>query len=109
MGARCLTIHPGPAARGPISNFAWRYWNVTRERRLGRGLAALLGESLDAPEDRQQPEEHPAPRLHQPTEEAGHVEPPAIQHSEAVETDFIRLGVYDIDDNPFQPRRDFSE
>jgi ParB family transcriptional regulator, chromosome partitioning protein len=28
-------------------NFAWRYWIVTKDRRLGRGLAALLGTPVD--------------------------------------------------------------
>ena len=35
---------PGPRHAGHTSNFAWRYWNVTKERRLGRGLEALLGQ-----------------------------------------------------------------
>ena len=33
-----------PRALGHTWNFAWRYWNVTKERRLGRGLEALLGQ-----------------------------------------------------------------
>ena len=31
-------------AHGPMWNFAWRYSNVNKERRLGRGLEALLGQ-----------------------------------------------------------------
>ena len=38
-------IDYAPRARGPghTWNFAWRYSNVTKEKRLGRGLEALLG------------------------------------------------------------------
>ena len=32
------------AVPGHTLNFAWRYWNVTKEKRLGRGLEALLGQ-----------------------------------------------------------------
>ena len=41
---RCvLDYAPRSRAREPTLNFAWRFWNVSKERRFGRGLAALLG------------------------------------------------------------------
>src|SRR4051812_3653202 len=46
MGNRCLTILPAVEARGHTLNSAWRYSSVTNQRRLGRGLEALLGRPL---------------------------------------------------------------
>ncbi len=43
-GLTVIDYAPARAARGPTLNFAWRYWIVTKERRLGRGLEALLGQ-----------------------------------------------------------------
>jgi ParB family chromosome partitioning protein len=74
---------------------------------LGRGLAALLGGPLDdvGPGD-------PAGtgQLHQPAPAS----PPSQGESaDSAEQDpaggLIELNVYEIDDNPFQPRRDFSQ
>jgi len=57
---------------------------VTKERRLGRGLEALLGRPLE-----------PA---------APHVAPaPAGEHS------LVPVSVYEIDRSPYQPRRDFDD
>lgn len=72
---------------------------MNKDRRLGRGLAALLGTPLD---------------------EAGQVAEPLQQEladSEGLSLeaptdqpqDTVQLNVYEIDDNPFQPRREFSE
>jgi ParB family chromosome partitioning protein len=64
---------------------------VSKEKRLGRGLEALLGKQMEGGAE--------APMsLHYPTstEEA----PPAGQ---------LKVGVYDIERNPFQPRREFDE
>ncbi len=90
---------------------------MNKDRRLGRGLAALLGAPLDegiestggtgavaAPQV-------PAPQTPSPTT-ASPVEAPADEPSQAnpVATgQLLQLDVYQIDDNPFQPRRDFSE
>ncbi|MBI3462311.1 MAG: ParB/RepB/Spo0J family partition protein [Planctomycetes bacterium] len=60
---------------------------MTRERRLGRGLEALLGRPADAPAA--------GPQLHVVREPA----PDGLAY----------LGVYDIDANPFQPRQDFEQ
>ncbi|HUY88820.1 MAG TPA: ParB/RepB/Spo0J family partition protein [Pirellulales bacterium] len=64
---------------------------MSKERRLGRGLEALLSKPLDGSAE--------APlSLHYPT---GTTEaaPPSQQ----------KVGVYDIERNPFQPRREFDE
>lgn len=80
---------------------------MAKERRLGRGLAALLGENRD--ENLESPVT--------PTRSASTFTPPAPDPSPAprakydapVENELLMLGVHDIDDNPFQPRREFSE
>ena len=43
-GLTVIDYAPARAARGRTWNFAWRCWIVTKERRLGRGLEALLGQ-----------------------------------------------------------------
>ncbi len=89
---------------------------MSKERRLGRGLAALLGDDLD-------PAALPAepagpvtePRIHRPDEadeHAGDASGTASAIGESVtatDGDLLMLSVYEVDDNPFQPRRDFSE
>jgi ParB family transcriptional regulator, chromosome partitioning protein len=72
--------------------------NMNQQRRLGRGLEALLGQPLGgAPESEQHFVEQPPVEQHsfQPT-------------SEPV-NGITYINVYDIDANPFQPRRDFDE
>ena len=77
---------------------------MSKDRRLGRGLAALLGESLNDPEANQSPAVPDAPDdlTQQPS-----VFVPESNRSEAGET--LLLNVYEIDNNPFQPRRNFNE
>lgn len=60
---------------------------MTRERRLGRGLEALLGRPLETPAA--------GPQLH------------VVR--EAAADGLAYLGVYDVDANPFQPRQDFEQ
>jgi ParB family transcriptional regulator, chromosome partitioning protein len=79
---------------------------VSKDRRLGRGLAALLG-STDA-------ELEGSDIL--PPIAAGSsatVSAPRVSESHVTEDysaiALLQLNVYDIDDNPYQPRRDFSE
>ena len=88
---------------------------MAKERRLGRGLAALLGEHRES--------EHHEAGYHEPQQE--HVvevaapTPPPTDEDEGVlsnarfdapaENELIMLGVHDIDNNPYQPRREFSE
>lgn len=64
---------------------------MSKEKRLGRGLEALLGKPLDGAV------ESPL-TLHYPTAAAE----PAVSSQ-------LKVGVYDIERNPFQPRREFDE
>lgn len=82
---------------------------MSKDRRLGRGLAALLGTPLD---------QGPAPATSTfapptPAEPAAE-KPPAADNKPVAEDSvasevLLQLNVYEIDDNPFQPRRDFRE
>lgn len=71
---------------------------MSKERRLGRGLEALLGRSLDRPLD------SGSDLLTLRSPRAG-----ATQHDATPPAGLLEIGVYDIDANPFQPRRDFDE
>ncbi|MHB8970833.1 MAG: ParB/RepB/Spo0J family partition protein [Pirellulaceae bacterium] len=77
---------------------------MSKDRRLGRGLAALLGTVNDNPNSMgsvdQQAADHGFSYEPRPTAEA--VE--RVSHEDGL----LRLSVYEIDDNPFQPRRDFG-
>ena len=94
---------------------------MSKERRLGRGLAALLG---DDNEPVHVPQADRMPRIHQPEDdsvdqETTASEPPAEEYAPpshgtreaegAKDGDLLLLSVYEIDDNPFQPRREFSD
>lgn len=76
------------------------------ERRLGRGLAALLGSPLF---------EEAAPSAEQPAvpPEAGQLSSPLAAAAAGGPGDetagLLHLPVDDIQENPFQPRRDFTE
>lgn len=61
---------------------------MNKERRLGRGLEALLGRPLGTTTENVEPRAEPA------------AERPA---------GLVQLHVYEIENNPFQPRRDFDE
>jgi ParB family chromosome partitioning protein len=109
---------------------------VTKERRLGRGLAALLGEDNEPVSISQAAGFPMALRIHRPDDEtqatdadaqygAGTSAAPVYAapdeasnkaahagSSEAAlakDGDLLLLAVTEIDGNPFQPRRDFSE
>ncbi len=81
---------------------------MSKDRRLGRGLAALLGtvegeESIDSPVA-----SHPrVPAPHFSIAAASETAQPQVAppDSEAL----LKLSVHEIDDNPYQPRREFSE
>ena len=71
---------------------------MSKDRRLGKGLAALLG----TPQD---PVTGSAPAVATPTSTTA-----AEETTDASSHDReLRLNVHEIEDNPFQPRRDFSE
>ena len=87
---------------------------MNKDRRLGRGLAALLGTPTEERESEASsvPVQHiPDPAPMATPEEVGDIhgpsdEPPPDDEST---TDLVNLNVYEIDDNPFQPRREFNE
>ena len=81
---------------------------MAKERRLGRGLAALLGERDDAhaatPTSTAEPQySEPEPSVSSASYDS------RAKYDAPVENELLMLGVHDIDDNPFQPRREFSE
>lgn len=67
---------------------------MTKERRLGRGLEALLGRPMDSP-------------LEETEREPSRLE--ALVEATPTGERLARVGVYQIDSNPYQPRRDFSD
>ena len=85
--------------------------NLANNRRLGRGLAALLGEG-----DGMAPGEGGpgfVPRVIHPDgqmEEGEPGETEGMMHmADGDDGQMLLLGVDEIEENPFQPRRDFSE
>lgn len=78
---------------------------MNKKKRLGRGLEALLSASRSS--DQGEPAHDNADVLLFPSHNISDEMSP---NKEAPTTsDVVYLSVYDIDDNPFQPRRDFSE
>ncbi len=77
---------------------------MTKDRRLGRGLAALLGTPLD--EERLPQHDHGGG---QESFEPSVMEPMPPQQEATPTSGLFDLNVYEIDDNPFQPRREFNE
>lgn len=77
---------------------------MSKDRRLGRGLAALLGTPLDEVEPGvgagDELQIHEPPR-----EEGGHLPPPDPPGGSGI----LQLRLDEIDGNPFQPRRDFTD
>ena len=74
---------------------------MSKERRLGRGLEALLGRTFGE----QQRSDHLA--LHMPADDAT-TDPNQETASDAGSAGQAAVGVHAIDRNPFQPRRDFD-
>jgi ParB family transcriptional regulator, chromosome partitioning protein len=70
---------------------------MSKEKRLGRGLEALLGSPLPAPQPPAPQLSAAAPAASTPTQASDQL--PAAP----------RVSVYDIEANPYQPRRDFDE
>ena len=77
---------------------------MRKDRRLGRGLAALLGtpelQQANGPTKTKTTKKKPATTPATPS--------PAATGSDDA-SGLLMLDVYEIDDNPFQPRREFSE
>ncbi len=77
---------------------------MSKDRRLGRGLAALLGAPLEEAGESATAQRDAAPSP------AGSGLTGAVEDAAAAENgDVLHLNVYEIEDNPFQPRRDFGE
>lgn len=100
---------------------------MAKERRLGRGLAALLGDHRDVMDaSSEQTVTHaPAPQINpqrrsiddfEATSASAEYDSTPAEYQSApanydgpAQNELLMLGVHDIDDNPFQPRREFSE
>ena len=94
---------------------------MTRKKRLGRGLESLLnsvevvGETSVAVAESPTATMPSMPSTSPPTSNATAandpyaVGTPARQGSELKDGDVIDLSVYEVEDNPFQPRREFRE
>lgn len=80
---------------------------MTKERRLGRGLASLLGDAA-ADDAGTQPSEdgEQGPKIYAPSETGGELDPASEEQDDA---QLLMLQVDEIKENPFQPRREFSE
>ena len=72
-------------------------WQVTQERRLGRGLQALLGRPLEAVRG----------GAEQPDADA--IPPVAVASTEQQNDGLCRVSIFSIDNNPYQPRAEFDE
>ncbi|MGE3775821.1 MAG: ParB/RepB/Spo0J family partition protein, partial [Pirellulaceae bacterium] len=79
---------------------------MSKDRRLGRGLAALLGTPFDEAAGQEVPRQESRMPDQSLAAEPGTTHEPGAGPGTA---EVIYLNVYEIDDNPFQPRRDFSE
>jgi ParB family chromosome partitioning protein len=84
---------------------------VNKDRRLGRGLAALLGTGNEGAIEGDQHQPHPGDAPHEATPVVDQSGPDADHsgHQHDGQHGIVLLNVYEIDDNPFQPRRDFGE
>ena len=92
---------------------------MTRKKRLGRGLEALLNTTVEAVDSPVQSvpnltsaavTDPPKVVSKPPASVPVNVKQLDVVHSkDPVEGEIVHLNVYDIEDNPFQPRRVFSE
>jgi ParB family chromosome partitioning protein len=78
---------------------------VSKDRRLGRGLAALLGSTSEGRGPASGVDRPAMDHLSQAESRCAGEASAAGESEDAV----LRLSVYEIDDNPFQPRRDFGD
>ncbi len=82
---------------------------MTRKKRLGRGLEALLNSTADPVSTSSVAVATPPPVQPDPYIASAVRIPAPAAAAEPAEGDIVHLNVYDIQDNPFQPRRIFSE
>ncbi len=84
---------------------------MTRKKRLGRGLEALLNSSADTIVVEHEAGPGAAPPPVATSAADAHIN--EVHSNEPMDgsttSDILHLSVYEIDDNPFQPRREFSE
>ncbi len=73
------------------------------ERRLGRGLEALLGQAAAGQAGGSLPSQKPAPENAATGGSSGESQPPAEDGA------LVQVNVYQIDTNPYQPRTEFDE
>lgn len=83
-------------------NSAWRYWNVSKDKRLGRGLEALLGRVASVNEESQI-------SLLDTAERELHAEPDWMIQEAFRSQVPEKLDITVIDRNPYQPREEFDE
>ncbi len=82
---------------------------MSKDRRLGRGLAALLGTTDEGAVEFGAADRRAVDQAFQSPQ------PPAVEVAVPADAavpqdgELLRLSVYEIDDNPFQPRRDFGD
>lgn len=76
---------------------------MSKDRRLGRGLAALLGTSLEEEVANNATYDERVETVDAAAQSA------STPQATSVNSGLFDLNVYEIDDNPFQPRREFGE
>ena len=101
---RSWTTPRGAAGLGLTSSCARRCWDVSNQRRLGRGLEALLGRSLDQTEATTGA---PAPMAPVSDSEPAPVSNPAVMSRDDAGQTWLDVGV--VEPNPHQPRKHFDE
>ena len=82
---------------------------MSKDRRLGRGLAALLGTTDEANGEATAADGRAVDQVFQAPEPPAPGEAVLASTSPDATEGVLKLNVSDIDDNPFQPRRDFGE
>ena len=83
---------------------------MTKERRLGRGLAALLGDEAEVRVS-QMPVNNATAVMNEDESSSNELRQDSqeLDDREPKDGDLLMLSVYEIEENPYQPRRDFSE
>ncbi len=82
---------------------------MSKDRRLGRGLAALLGTAEEGNADLDAAERHPVDQVFESADPPSAGVSLQADPTPSAEDGLLKLNVYEIDDNPFQPRRDFGD